>query len=80
LIDYAVSNAQTAATAKSGYFFNLAGLANSYTAGGSPATFNQSGVRNFCSIEDGVVRYNAGAAGSAPMVVPATCVGWSNLN
>jgi prepilin-type N-terminal cleavage/methylation domain-containing protein len=80
LIDWAVSNATTAALAKSGYYFNLVGLANSYTAGGSPGTFNQSGVRNFCSVEDGVVRFNAGSSGSTPMVTPATCVTWSNLN
>jgi type IV pilus assembly protein PilA len=80
LIDWAVSNATTVATAKSGYFFNMAGTANNYTVGGSAAVFNQSGVRDFCSIEDGVVRFNAVVAQSAPQIVSATCVKWSNLN
>jgi type IV pilus assembly protein PilA len=31
----------------------------SYTVGGAPAAFNQSGVRGFCSNEDGVIRVAA---------------------
>jgi type II secretory pathway pseudopilin PulG len=79
LIDWAVSNASTVANAKSGYYFALAGLANSYEVSGSPAVFNQSGVRNFCSIEDGVVRYNN--AGSSTLIAnTAACVLLPNLN
>jgi type IV pilus assembly protein PilA len=69
-------DAVLAAGAKSGYTFT-------YTAGGgtpigsydieaAPTTPNQTGVRYFCSFEDGVVRYGAAAlapcvAGEAPL-------------
>ena len=79
LIDYAVSNASTAALAKSGYYFALAGGGQSYEVGGSPAVFNQSGVRNFCSIEDGVVRFN-NSGSSTIIATAAACVLLPNLN
>jgi len=68
LLDFVLSNASTAATAKSGYFFAApsiaaGGLNLSYVAAGQPAAANQSGVRGFCSNEDGVIRYVAVAAG-----------------
>jgi prepilin-type N-terminal cleavage/methylation domain-containing protein len=64
---------------KSGYNFAAVGAnavngANTtYTAGASPITFNQSGVRNFCSNEDGVLRFNPGASGSSPVTTTAAC-------
>ena len=64
LLDWNLSNAATAATSKSGYYFGLGSTSagvpyTSYTVGGAPASFNQSGVRGFCSNEDGVIHYNA---------------------
>jgi hypothetical protein len=38
-----------------------------YGAGAAPASFNQTGVRNFCSAEDGVIHFNVGAAGAPPL-------------
>jgi type IV pilus assembly protein PilA len=71
---------------KSGYNFAAAGAnplngANStYTAGAAPGTYNQTGVRQFCSIEDAVVRWDANAAQStAAVTAGATCVGWGAL-
>ena len=82
LVDYAVSNATAASTAKSGYYFSVgvggSGDTNSYIAAGSPAVFNQTGVRNFCSIEDGVVRYNN--SGSSALITAANCPTSSTLN
>jgi type IV pilus assembly protein PilA len=81
LIDYSVATATSAAKAKSGYYFGMA-TANSnqsYTVGGVPAVYNQSGVRNFCSIEDGVIRSDPGASGSTPTTTSSTCSGWTNL-
>ena len=83
LIDWVVSNATVAANAKSGYYFGIAtvaagGLNLSYTVGGSAASFNQSGVRGFCSQEDGVLHY-VSPWNAAPNVVPATCQGWNAL-
>ena len=82
LVDFVVSNASAAANAKSGYFFAAtpvaaAGLNLQYTAGSAPASPNQTGVRGFCSNEDGVVRYIATTAVPAPD--NATCVGYTSL-
>jgi hypothetical protein len=38
-----------------------------------------SGVRNFCSNEDGVIRFNAGSAGSAPVTNSAACLNFTAL-
>jgi hypothetical protein len=35
--------------------------------------FNQSGVRNFCIVTDGVLRSNPGVSGGAPAADVATC-------
>ena len=80
LIDWLLSQAITIATSKSGYFFGVGNPAGGpvwtgYTVGGVPATFNQSGVRAFCSNEDGVIHYNPSAgAGAVPTVTNVGCV------
>jgi prepilin-type N-terminal cleavage/methylation domain-containing protein len=76
LIDWVLANATAAATAKSGYYFAdtafVSGGSNtSYVIGGAPASPNQSGVRGFCSTEEGVVRFAASAA--APVTTIAGC-------
>lgn len=78
LIDFALASATTPATAKSGYYFGLGVPAGGppnmgYTVGGAPAAFNQSGVRGFCSSEDGVIRV-APSWNAAPATVNATCL------
>ena len=70
---------------KSGYQFAAVGankvnaINTTYTAGAAPITYNQSGVRNFCSNEDGVLRFNPGAAGSAPVTTTAACQAFTVL-
>jgi prepilin-type N-terminal cleavage/methylation domain-containing protein len=78
LIDFALANATVAAAAKTGYYFGMGVPAGGppnlgYTVGGAPAAFNQSGVRGFCSNEDGVIRV-ASAWNAAPATVNATCL------
>ena len=83
LIDSVVSNAITAGTAKSGFYYGLVGVVGAggtlrltYGVGAAPSAFNQTGVRNFCSAEDGVIHFNAGASGAAPVTGGAgTCTG-----
>jgi type IV pilus assembly protein PilA len=63
---------------RDGYEFNSTGIAangfnSSFVTGASPKSFNVSGVRNFCATEDGVIRFNAGASGSTPVVTVAAC-------
>jgi type IV pilus assembly protein PilA len=81
LIDSTLSNAITAGTAKSGYYFGIgttgstgnANLIVGYTIGAAPGSFNQTGVRGFCSNEDAVIRF-APTWNAAPTTVTATCV------
>ena len=79
LIDNALATASPGTGSKSGYVFLATGLApvngvnTQYTIGASPVTYNNSGVRNFCANEDGVIRFNAGASGSSPVTNTAAC-------
>lgn len=82
LIDFVLANATAPATAKSGYYFAMGvtavgGVNLSYTIGSAPASFNQTGVRGFCSNEDGVIRFNASV--TTPISTNAACVAYMNL-
>ncbi len=68
--------------AKSGYNFVSAGggaaggVNTSLVASSAPQTYNQTGVRDFCIVTDGVLRINAGAAGTPPAPAVPTCQGY----
>jgi type IV pilus assembly protein PilA len=85
LLDFTLASATTTALAKSGYYFRVArgtGAAtpvSSYTIGAAPSAYNKTGVRLFCSIEDGVVRAKPGASGSAPIATTAGCIAYTAL-
>ena len=84
LIDNVLAVA-TAAPGKSGYIYAATPVATgtintSYTIGASPLNYNQSGVRNFCSSDDGVLRFNPGAAASVPVTTSAACLAFTVLN
>jgi type IV pilus assembly protein PilA len=83
LIDNTLASAITAGTSKSGYYFDLAVVANNnlktnYTFGGSAAAFNTIGVRGFCSNENSVLHFNA-SWNNPPETTPATCSGRTTL-
>jgi type IV pilus assembly protein PilA len=70
LIDNALANALTAATAKSGYIYSYtpktsSGANTGYSAFANPSQFNTTGVKAFCSFEDAVVRTDYGATSGA---------------
>jgi len=66
LIDYSLSKA-TAAPGRDGYIFNVAAFAvGAYAAAGTAATWNETGVRSFCSAGDGVIRYKVETGTVAP--------------
>ncbi|HUJ95068.1 MAG TPA: prepilin-type N-terminal cleavage/methylation domain-containing protein [Terriglobales bacterium] len=57
--------------AKSGYHFGLASQQGSgggpnitYVVGAAPLSYNQTGVRRFCSVEDSVIRFDPNTTGS----------------
>ena len=77
LLDWALASATTKPLAKSGYYFAMGvtaagGLNTAYQVGSAPASFNQSGVRAFCSSADGVIHVDPSHAG-APDTVAGTC-------
>jgi type IV pilus assembly protein PilA len=82
LIDWVLANATAAATPKGGYYFAntpvvSAGVNVSYVIGGAPAVQNLTGVRGFCSTEEGVVRAVASAA--SPVTTVAACAAYLAL-
>ena len=85
LLGYALASATTTALAKSGYYFRVANgtvattPVSSYTIGAAPSTYNSTGVRLFCSIEDGVVRATPGASGGVPVATTAGCIAYTAL-
>ena len=81
LIDWTLTKATAAATSKNGYIFNVASLngATGYAAAGDAATWNQTGVRSFCSIEDGVIRYKVETATVAPTTYTGSSAACTNL-
>jgi len=83
LIDWVLAQANTAATAKSGYYFGMGNPAGGppntdYTVGAAASNFNVTGVRGFCSNSDGVIRFTASLNG-APVTTNANCVAYTNL-
>jgi prepilin-type N-terminal cleavage/methylation domain-containing protein len=85
LMDNVLASASPGSGGKSGYVFRATGLVpvnganTSFVSGASPVTFNVSGVRNFCSTEDGVLRFDPGASGSAPVNTVAACQAFTIL-
>lgn len=85
LIDNGLSNAGT--TPHSGYLFNITtGKSGGsspeidYTIGASAASYNVSGLRNFCAQEDGVLRYNIPTGQTAVTSIDSnSCLGYSTL-
>jgi len=69
---------------KSGYTFLTSGSAsagsptlNAYYVDAAPITYQQTGMRAFCSFEDAVVRFNTAGA---PAGSEANCETWTPLN
>jgi type IV pilus assembly protein PilA len=85
LLDNSLATAGPVAGSKSGYVFAATGLTpagtgnTSFVTGTSPVSFNITGVRNFCSTEDGVIRFNAGVAGSIPVSTTAACQAFTSM-
>ena len=78
---------------KSGYNFDALGtkaagstINNQYAVGAAPNLYNQTGVRGFCSVSDGVLKFdpntggtNKGAAGAITEATYATCLGYTTI-
>jgi type IV pilus assembly protein PilA len=80
LLDWVLASAGPGTAGKSGYVFAATGLVplanganSSFVSGASPVTYNQSGIRDFCATEDGVIRFDPGSSGSTPVATTAGC-------
>ena len=68
---------------KSGYQFVALGFAQggtvnvSFVAGSAPQAFNVTGVRYFCSTNDGVLRADPGVSGTPPVNTVANCLNYA---
>jgi prepilin-type N-terminal cleavage/methylation domain-containing protein len=82
LLDSSLVNAIPGGPAKSGFMFRATGLPTgalngAFVAGASPFTVHQSGNRDFCSTDDGVLRSQMGSVGDIPVNTQAACVAFA---
>jgi type IV pilus assembly protein PilA len=85
IIDYALASAQT--TAKSGYNFVATGSASAsapndqYIITANPSNLNTTGVKEFCAVQDNVVRFQTpgAASGADTSMTITTCSGLSPI-
>jgi hypothetical protein len=47
--------------------------------GASANTFNTDGVRDFCSTEDGVIRFDTPTSQQTPVATPAGCQAFTTM-
>jgi prepilin-type N-terminal cleavage/methylation domain-containing protein len=81
LIDSYLSTAIPGSGGKAGFTFLATGIIGggatyntAYVIGASPIKVNSTGNRDFCTVNDGVLRSQMANAGDAPVTVVATCV------
>jgi type IV pilus assembly protein PilA len=76
MVDWNLGQAKT--TAKSGYLLDAANDGKTpslaYTAGAGAQTWNQTGMRSFCSVQDAVLRWLNPGATTAPETTTAGCL------
>jgi len=79
IIDYALSQAATGGTAKSGYLFGVGASASSGTANDQyyvdayPSNLNTTGVKEFCAVQDNVVRFKTPGVTGGSLSSVANC-------
>jgi type IV pilus assembly protein PilA len=81
IIDNSLATATPGGVGKSGYYFEATGSItggasynDAYVIGAAPVTVNHTGNRDFCSVNDGVLRSQMGNPGDSPVTVVATCL------
>jgi type IV pilus assembly protein PilA len=79
LLDAALVNAVPGTGAKSGYTFLATGISggssinSAFVSGASPTVAHQTGNRDFCSTDDGVLRSTMASTGDTPVNALAAC-------
>lgn len=86
LIEGPLAFATSPAHTRSGYWYavtptshDTAGVATGYVAGAAAGVFNKTGVRDFCSTEDAVIRYRVPKANSTPANIAQECAAMTIL-
>jgi type IV pilus assembly protein PilA len=81
IIDNLLASATVGNTPKSGYYFQATGSVtggtaynDQYVLGASPITVHNTGNRDFCSLNDGVLRSQMGTTGDTPTTAVSTCL------
>lgn len=80
LLSSQLSAASSPEHSRNGYWFlvtpgskNRSGVVTDYVVGSAAAVYNQSGVRDFCSTEDGALWVRVPNQQSSPVTSPAEC-------
>jgi prepilin-type N-terminal cleavage/methylation domain-containing protein len=86
LIEGALARADGSTQTRAGYWFSVSptsrdagGVITGYVAGASAGIFNKTGSRDFCSLEDAVIRFSVPQANSVPPTSAPGCVAMTIL-
>src|SRR5438094_5288753 len=84
LLDNVLASAIPGSAGKSGYVFaatgiTAGGMTTSFITGTSPVNFGVSGTRDFCSTDDGVIRFDAGQSDATPVTTVSDCRGFTMM-
>lgn len=84
LIDFGLSSATPGSPGKGGYFFDATGILaggatfnTGYVLGAAPMTVHSSGNRDFCVVNDGVLRQQMANVGDVPVSNAASCIAFA---
>jgi type II secretory pathway pseudopilin PulG len=86
LIEGPLASADTSTHTRAGYWFSVSptsrdagGVITGYVAGAAAGVFNKTGSRDFCSLEDAVIRYSVPQANSTPPTTASGCAAMTIL-
>ena len=86
LIEGALASADGSTHTRAGYWFAVSptsrdagGVITGYVAGASAGNFNKTGSRDFCSLEDAVIRFSVPQADSKPPTTAPACAAMTIL-
>jgi type IV pilus assembly protein PilA len=84
IIDNFLATATPGGVGKSGYYYLATGIVtggatynDAYVLGAAPIVVHSTGNRDFCSVNDGVLRSQLGSVGDTPANVVATCLAYA---
>ena len=86
LIEGALAAADSPSRTRAGYWFSVSptstdagGVVTGYVAGAAAGVFNKTGSRDFCSLEDAVIRFWVPREDSKPATTTAACASMTIL-